>query len=88
MHDIPLDSHESTNTYEQAVAMLRYTLHTNKEKEEELNEVSHYLEHLGFDFSANEIWNSIEASRVASKHLENALVFLNDEMDERYNPRG
>lgn len=88
MHDIPLNSYGSMKTCEEAEALLQYTLHHNKSHEEELNKIGHLLEHLGFDFAANEVWNSIEDSRFASEHVEKALGHLRDDMNERYSSRG
>lgn len=88
MHDIPLDSHESKRTVEEAEAMMRYMLHHNKSHAEELGELGHLLEHLGFDFSALEVRSSAESLAEASGHLEKALYFLHDDMSERYGGRG
>ncbi|NLB28721.1 MAG: hypothetical protein GX823_00610 [Clostridiales bacterium] len=88
MHDTPLNSFGSMKTLEEATAMLRYTLHHNKSHEEELHELGHLLEHLGFEFAAREVHNSIEDSRFASEHIERALNFMLDDMGDRYSPRG
>lgn len=77
MHDHHSHSHGSAETREEAEALLSFTLKHNRSHEEELHELGHSLEHLGFEAAAKEVWNSLEDSRFASEHIEKAIASLN-----------
>jgi hypothetical protein len=75
MHDHHEHSH-SAQTKDETLAMLKYMLHHNEHHAEEMHDLGHNLEHLGFNEAAGKVFESVAEYKKGNEILAAALAAL------------